>query len=195
MEHVLWTSHHPKDIKKGTFTGEMSRLATLNSTASGYSESISDLVSLYLHRGYPHNLLKHWVQDNFQKCWNNHLSNTNTGTTNVFVLKSQFNPAWTLFNVKELGDIITGSWRSHLNIKYDQMREHRTIVNKPMEEWLRPTPSTALREWMSDFLSGRIFDVFKAGLCDNRFLVSRKQIRNLFDLSNTWKKSVLSDTL
>ncbi|KAG2107746.1 uncharacterized protein F5147DRAFT_553294, partial [Suillus discolor] len=98
------------------------------------------------------------------------------------------NLAWTLFNVKELGEAITGPWHSHLEHKYEQMRELHKSINKPMEEWLQPTPSTAPRKWMSDFLSGRIFDIYKAGLCDHRFLVSRKQTRNLFDLSNTWKK-------
>jgi hypothetical protein len=47
LERILWTSHHPKDIKKGTFIGEMSRLATLNSSVDGYSESIHDLRLVY----------------------------------------------------------------------------------------------------------------------------------------------------
>jgi len=67
LECVPWTSHHPKDIKKGTFIGEMSRFATLNSTIHGYSESIHELHSLYISRGYPKNLLDHWIKDHFQK--------------------------------------------------------------------------------------------------------------------------------
>ncbi|MFL4368795.1 hypothetical protein, partial [Enterobacter asburiae] len=30
-ERIPWASHHPKDVKKGTYIGEMSRLATLSS--------------------------------------------------------------------------------------------------------------------------------------------------------------------
>jgi len=38
-----------------------------------------------------------------------------------------------------------------------------------------------------------IFDVKRAGLCDKRWLVSRKRTRNLFDVSQAWKRSLLTE--
>ncbi|KAG1816656.1 hypothetical protein DFJ58DRAFT_673505 [Suillus subalutaceus] len=113
----------------------------------------------------------------------------------VFVLKSEFNPAWTLFNVHELGDTITSHWRSHLFMLYEQQREFWQSIDKPLGEWFRPLPTLVPQDWMSDFLTEQVFDVIKAGLCNRRFLVSRKQTATMFDLTNTWKKSLLSDTL
>jgi hypothetical protein len=116
------------------------------------------------------------------------------GSFRHFVLKSEFNPAWTLFNVRELGDIITQHWCSHLVNKYEHERKFCQQNQLPFEDWFWPVPSAAPRDWMSRFLIGSLFDTHKAGLCDRCFLVSRKQTRNMFDLTNTWKRLILSDT-
>ena len=55
-ERIPWTSAHPKDVKKGTFTGEMSRLAVLSSKPEHYLEAIADLQNLYIACRYPTNL-------------------------------------------------------------------------------------------------------------------------------------------
>ena len=104
-ERIPWASHHPKDVKKGTFLGEMSRLATLSSRLEHYLEAIKDLGDLYLGRGYPDLLVKRWIKDNLAKRWESRLAQpTEEGASGVFVLKSQFNPIWEKFNVKELQD-------------------------------------------------------------------------------------------
>ena len=48
QERVPWISHHPLDVKRGTFIGEMSRLATLSITLSVYKDAIRGLVALYI---------------------------------------------------------------------------------------------------------------------------------------------------
>ena len=45
---------------------------------------------------YPKNLPDHWIKDHFQKHWNNRLSLQSVREKDGFVLKSKFNPAWTL---------------------------------------------------------------------------------------------------
>src|SRR5580693_4225417 len=53
QERIPWISAHPYDVKRGTFLGEMSRLATLSSKVEHYSAAMRGLVTLYIHRGYP----------------------------------------------------------------------------------------------------------------------------------------------
>ena len=53
QERIPWISAHPYDVKRGTFLGEMSRMAVLSSKEEHYNEALRGLVSLYIHRGYP----------------------------------------------------------------------------------------------------------------------------------------------
>ena len=48
QERVPWISHHPFDVKRRTFIGEMSRLATLSSTHDAYLEALRSLGGLYV---------------------------------------------------------------------------------------------------------------------------------------------------
>jgi hypothetical protein len=41
QERIPWISHHPLDVKRGTYIGKMSRLATLCSLHSHYIDAIS----------------------------------------------------------------------------------------------------------------------------------------------------------
>ena len=66
-ERIPWASHHPKDVKKGTYAGEMSRLATLSSNIDHYSDAVKDLQILYRARGYPGELVKKWTKENYVK--------------------------------------------------------------------------------------------------------------------------------
>lgn len=113
-ERIPWASHHPKDVKKGTYAGEMSRLATLSSNIDHYSDAVKDLQVLYRARGYPGELVKKWTKENYVKRWSQRLSEPRT-PGEVFVLKSHFNPAWSAFNVHELGKTINESWLSSLH--------------------------------------------------------------------------------
>src|SRR6202050_3927005 len=64
QERIPWISHHPLDVKRGTFIGEMSRLATISSLHSTYCDAIKSLAALYIARGYPSDLVYHWLSIN-----------------------------------------------------------------------------------------------------------------------------------
>jgi hypothetical protein len=109
-ERIPWVSSHPKDVKRGTFLGEMSRLATLSSRLETYEEALCHLKTLYIARGYPSLLLNSWLRENKEKRWTSRLADQERRVGNVFVLKSQFNPILDSFNVHELFDVIRKEW-------------------------------------------------------------------------------------
>jgi hypothetical protein len=113
LERIPWASHHPTDVKKGTFISEMSRLATLSSKPEHYLEALKDLASLYVIRGYPVNLVKHWLKEYTAIQWRSKLGESSKAQ-DVFVLKSRFNGAWSLFNVHVLGQTVISSWLEYL---------------------------------------------------------------------------------
>jgi len=279
-ERIPWVSHHPKDVKRGTYIGEMSRLATLSSSVEEYVSAIRDLKGLYMARGYPEKLVLTWTKDHLAERWAQRLSEPAPARP-VLVLKTEFNPAWYAFNVDELGSTITTKWMTYLNAIYDHMwrtesaaeksrrefkpgvplgtsigftPEARTFVideypvsvakqksSAPLRDeapsaggpsgsngtehgrlpsgsavelgqgladarWRRVVPSERPCDWivthygrLTDGGSGEksveetIFDVKRAGLCDKRWLVSRKRTRNLFDVSQAWKRSLLTE--
>ena len=57
LERISWISHHPFDVKRGTFLGEMSRMASLCSSRELYNEAIHELQGLYIARGYPRGVI------------------------------------------------------------------------------------------------------------------------------------------
>ena len=115
MERIPWISHHPLDVKRGTFLGEMTRLAVLSSTRDTYGKALQDLVSLYVHRGYPFPLVNSWLKNNISKRWDSRFQTRNPESQpEVLVLKSEFNLAWNYFNAKELSNTIFGYWREWL---------------------------------------------------------------------------------
>lgn len=198
MERIPWISGHPLDVKRGTFIGEMSRLATLSSLFPSYLDSVRELVALYVKRGYPQDLVANWVKKHLKERWEKRLSEKDETRTesDVLVLKSQYNTAWNYFNAKELGDTILGYWRDW-HERAD--RGHNTLYTNI--DWPRPTRiwegikdvDSALQTEVSDTVGGTILipDMRKIGILNRRVIVSRKRGRNMFDLTNLWKKIVL----
>ena len=113
-ERIPWASNHPKDVKRATFIGEMSRLAVLSSKPEHYTEALIDLKNLYLARGYPQPLVRKWLTDNCTRRWQDRLVQKEKVTSPVIVLKTMFNPAWDSFNIHELSDSVVSKWRTSL---------------------------------------------------------------------------------
>ena len=191
QERIPWISHHPLDVKRGTFIGEMSRLATLCSLHSHYIDAIKGLSALYITRGYPANLVVNWTRSNIGQRWQNRLRDNRREHGDVLVLKSEFNTAWNYFSASELGDTVLGYWRGWLaaaesgnySVRYPafsgdlgnlvEVEAARCVVVN--------TPSG----------SSPVPDVRTIGLANRKLIVSRKRTRNLFDLTSLWKKTVI----
>ena len=203
MERIPWISHHPLDVKRGTFTGEMSRLATLSSTFPVYMESVKALVSLYCKRGYPEDLCIAWVRKYLTERWEQRLrvSHDAAEDEGVLVLKSSYNTAWNWFNATELANIILGHWKRWHEI-CDAGHPGKGKID--VYEWPAPGPgplgtglSDCAPEFFTKYRTPRGDDIFvpdvrKIGMTDKRLIVSRKRTRNMFDYTSLWKKEVFA---
>ena len=203
MERIPWISSHPQDVKRGTFIGEMSRLATLSSTLETYHDALADLANLYKARGYPSELVNKWLKNNVTDRWQKRLDNkeSNDDTQDVLVLKTTYNTAWNYFSARELGETVIGTWRENVEMATTRVTE-RTLHADPRHNFVRAKSGWAglqhvderfLTEmWTDDATNVPMPDLTKLGFLDRRFIVSRKRTRNLFDLTSLWKKTVLS---
>ena len=191
QERIPWISHHPLDVKRGTYIGEMSRLATLCSLHSHYIDAIKSLSALYIVRGYPANLVIHWTKSNIGQRWQNRLRDNRREHSDVLVLKSEFNTAWNYFSASELGDIVLGYWRGWLaaaesnnfSIRYPAFSgDLGDLESIEMARCVVVNTSTG---------PSPVPDVRTIGLTNRKLIVSRKRTRNLFDLTSLWKKTVI----
>ena len=194
QERIPWISHHPFDVKRGTFIGELSRLATLCSRKSDYIESVKGLVALYMKRGYPQNVVTTWVQKHCQERWEKRLNEIKPDVADVLVLKSEFNTAWNYFSATELGNIILTYWRDWI------IRAELPEATPSLRFPLFTGNLAGLRGVRSDLMAevrapggGTVMvpDIRKINMLNRRMIVSRKRTRNLFDLTSLWKKIVL----
>jgi hypothetical protein len=193
MERIPWISYHPEDVKRGTFVGEMSRLATLSSKREFYDDAMLSLCGLYIKRGYPEEKIQAWLKANFRERWDKRLSESKPALEGLLVLKSEFNPAWNYFNARELGDAVIETWRSWLKAAdaTDWRRSKYGMTNSSFEG-LDDVDPKFLTTWETDSGPVAMPDIRKIGFDQKRFLVSRKRTRNLFDLTSLWKKTVLT---
>ena len=257
LERIPFASHHPFDIKRGTFYGEMTRMAILSSNAANYIDAVKDLSSIYIARGYPVSLVKKWVKEQTSKRWHNRFgkpvvprvpsldSIVDDSTKKLLVLKTHFNPVWEPFNVHELARIITEEWVRQLS---NQESRISNLVRSGMPGRRRPAPVSSFlgersvgprdqlvpgrnlnavpvvladmadlpasevilrkedfwrsisieylkpmgRGWNSQEIV-RVLDVRKIGLCDAKWIVSRKRTTNLSDIFNRLKRDALSE--
>jgi len=103
FERIPFSSGHPKWMKKGTFLGEMSRLAALSSNLDIYKQSVEELASIYLSREYPLNVVKDWITRNYYERWETRYRVVkHTGTENIMVVKSVLNPIWDFIDVRNV---------------------------------------------------------------------------------------------
>ena len=182
QERIPWISAHPYDVKRGTFLGEMSRLAVLSSKPEHYTEALKGLVTLYLNRGYPIAEVHKWLRSNITKRWSERLTARQPqGSADVLVLKTQYNLAWNYFNASQLGDTIFNYWREWLS---------RADTGTYNSEYPAPDlKDPRVHHWVADGVGQ--WDLRKTNLFNSRIILSRKRTRNMLDLTNLWKKSVL----
>ena len=173
QERIPWISAHPLDVKRGTFLGEMSRLAVLSSTMETYTEALRELIELYIHRGYPADLVHKWYYSNIQVRWNKKLENRPVPEAGTLVLKTEYNLAWDYFNAHTLGETIFGYWAEW----YNRHEQKRYDLDYP------PPPKKEARLG--------VYDIRGADITKSNVILSRKRTRNMLDLTNLWKKSVL----
>ena len=202
MERIPWISAHPQDVKRGTFIGEMSRLATLSSTLETYHDALRGLASLYIARGYPERLVSKWLKDNVADRWQKRLDNVSQNDTHdVLVLKTTYNTAWNYFSARELGETVIGTWRNEIELSTTRVMEGTLNwdaslnIVRGKSDWAELkdcNPRFLTEMWTEDLGPTHMPDLTKLGFLDRRMIVSRKRTRNLFDLTSLWKKTVLS---
>ena len=197
-ERIPWVTHHPMDVRRGVYIGELSRLAVLCSTKENYIGAIRDLNALYAMRGYPVQLIMHWCKKNIQERWEKRfaLQTQSEHDEGVLVLKTRFNDVWNWFSAAELGKAVTEYWAEW----YDRAAEGRytSDPSRPFQPYdpghengitdVRPELFTTVRDLFGEEVE--VPDLRKIGLLNCRWIVSRKRTANLFDLSTQWKKTV-----
>jgi len=117
-ERIPFVTNHPKDIKKGAFISEMSRLATLSSTYVHYQEALRELRLMYEARGYPTVLINRWLDDHASRRWAERLAPSRKELqrdtpVKLLVIKTEFNPVWDKFNVHDMLTSIQESWSKY----------------------------------------------------------------------------------
>ena len=183
QERIPWISSHPYDVKRGTFLGEMSRLATLSSTLDSYLGAMRGLVALYIRRGYPAADVHKWLYSNLSRRWEQRLEESSSiDGAEILVLKTQYNIAWNYFNAHDLGDTILNYWREWLE------RADRGDFNPEF-----PAPDSRDAR-VAALASGAAveWDLRKTNIFNSKVILSRKRTRNFLDISNLWKRTVIT---
>ena len=177
---------HTYEVKRGTFLGEMSRLATLSSKYEHYSAALQGLVLLYVKRGYPVDEVHKWLVVNVAKRWESRLADPPQVGTDVLVMKTQYNLAWNYFNAHQLGDVIFEYWGEWLK---------RADAGNYSHEYPPPDPKDVrVSDWGDPEVSQlHRWDLRETNLFNSKVIVSRKRTRNFLDLTNLWKKTVLEN--
>jgi hypothetical protein len=157
LERIPWESSHPTDIKRGTFIGELSRLATLSSKLEHYLEAVHKLSNLYVSRGYPAKIVKAWRKQYVLKRWEVKDTPKTDREERVIVLKTVFNDVWDNFNVHDLESHMIQTVRKYTAIW--RAREPNTYLRPSDEDFLIP----------SSALSGKNVDVFVEEFAGNTF--------------------------
>lgn len=219
-ERIPWSSAHPLDVKRGTFSSEISRLATLCSDHSTYVAQCDEAVNLYIGRGYPKDLVTKWLKDQKVKRWEDRVAvkSAEDPARTFFTLKTQFNEAWKYFNVGELQTRILAQWDTSDTNTGGREKRRRTGVSVQTRAPKRARIALQGQQWSGQsrlhFVQedgGQNIDVRLGGgrrdeqLVFNfsqvakwsqqwvntaKFLVSRKKNTQLWDITRQWNKAV-----
>jgi len=224
-ERIPWSSAHPKDVKKGTFCSETSRLATLCSDYQVFTLQCTEAVNLYIGRGYPKGLVTNWLADQQEKRWANRLSTKveEDPARTFFTLKTHFNEAWKGFNIQELEARITAQWKDFSPPVAGQKRTRegglrprakRQRVNIgvqgsefPGQSRLRITQDdgtdVAVYSGLGDIALNLVREQRRQQelkwtqqwISTGKFLVSRRKNTQLWDITRGWNRTVWNQYL
>ena len=184
-ERIPYISHHPLDVKRGTFIGEVSRMATLNSRLIDYNDSIDALCALYVTRGYPSTLISSWKKKYMTKGWADRLKTVREPMPEVLVLKTEYNACWNYLNPTLLGDKVMSYWREWLD-HADRMEFNSDYPRALGRSEYEGVPTSLLHAQTG------VPDLRKIGMTEKRFIASRKRTLNMFDLTNIWKNQLIA---
>jgi hypothetical protein len=129
--------------------------------------------------------------------WKNRLTVDVQEHAEVLVLKTKFNTAWNYFNASKLGDTILGYWRLFMDNAENGISYNNNLDLSPAFIYRPGTFGPKAEEFMTPvtLLGGppaSLPDIRIIGILNRRTIVSRKRTRNLFDLTNLWKRQVFS---
>jgi hypothetical protein len=198
LERIPWISAHPIDVKRGTFMGELTRMATLCSHRPDYDNAVHDLRLLYCARGYPLKVVMSWIKSNASKSWENRLTSKSRDARDLWVLKTHFNPSWEFIDIHKVEKAVKETF-AQAKTEWDF---------KVLKEWggsprsLAPSRDLLThvgRDFDSPWIVGE--DALTLGDLDDLskdfnkrvMLVSRKKNRSLLDVLNKSRKAQLPE--
>jgi hypothetical protein len=173
-------------------------------------------MDLYLARGYPEGLVIDWSRKNIDRRWQNRYGVPDTEIvpeqekdSSFVVIKYEYNPILDYLSAHDIGNTIVGYWRKYLHAYGRDIildgkvptRDDRDWGKRLAPQWVaskgqrlssdgRPQELPEGAEYAPRFPIPNVLTL--NSLNHARWLISRKRSRNLFDLTNLWKKSVLS---
>lgn len=209
MERMPWISPHPAHIKRASFIGELSRMALLSSDKSIFRESAHALAAVYADRGYPKDLIKQWLKQHADERWIARLApRVQSRAENPLVIKSEFNPAWHSFPIKDVENILHREWSAYRPTLEDELPEDPDVDGLAIEHsrnpWVGPASAVGpialgkrKREEASAFTRRlkrlRADDSALVQYTERPVMLSRKRTLNLMDLTHIWRNNTLRD--
>jgi hypothetical protein len=209
QERIPWITSHPISVRRGTFIGELSRMAVLSSTFSVYEEAARGIASLYISRGYPFDTVNGWLKKYSKEKWTKRLCVTRQeggqSASDLLVLKSEYNLAWDYFSATGLGETMTRTWKNGIDASLSDtlfVPDSSDFNNEKYGWQISDSNAMSLFDCDSELLTrfrvtdgdgvAEMPDLSKLGFLNKRVIVSKKRTRNLYDLTSLWKKTVLS---
>ncbi|KXN81808.1 hypothetical protein AN958_03738 [Leucoagaricus sp. SymC.cos] len=205
FERIPWISSHPLYVKRGTFCGELSRVATLSSRFDDYSNACKEVADIYIARGYPPLLIAAWLRGNYRARWESRLVEPPSLSADVLVLKSEYNISWDFFNVQTLSERLRAGWALALRtlaygspVAKDLPLDIQNLRPRTqgLGSLLQTPESSSIVGMASDRLVleglfGPFLRLDKFGLFTKKLLVSKKCNLQLIDLTSMWRRVVL----
>lgn len=206
LERIPWASFHPLDVKRGTFIGEISRLATLSSLKRHYEDALHLLSKIYEARGYPSHVIKSWLLKYADARWRSRLETKVEREDHVHVLKTVFNPVWGHVRVSDISDVLRDKWSEEIVARERSRKTGQTRITdyagyrrqhggvRKRKHRLEVTASGVVPLSENSDASEDELDNGADTLADylrQRLIVSRKGKLHLGKLVSSWRQTVL----